>query len=153
MSRLRSAFQVLLHSDDSPHRLALSFGIGMWIAFFPIWGIHTLLALALAFAFRLSRAAILVGAYVNNPWTLVPMYMTGTAVGCWLLGVPIAGIYELDWNLHGRAVYQVLLDSLRPYLWPFLLGNTVLGIAAGLFGYVLLREVLERRSRAAAASA
>ena len=35
------------------------------------------MALAIAFAFRLSRAAVLVGIYLNNPWTMAPMYIAG----------------------------------------------------------------------------
>ena len=136
MSRLANAAKLLLHVDDSPHRIALAFGIGVWIAFFPIWGIHTLMALGIAFLFRLSRAAMVIGAYVNNPWTVVPFYAGGTVLGCWLLGIPVEGSFQLEWN------------ALRPYLWPFVIGNTVVGVVGGIAGYALLRFILERRRRA-----
>jgi uncharacterized protein (DUF2062 family) len=145
-SRVRRALQVLLHVEDTPHRIALAFGIGVWIAFTPLLGIHTLLALAIAFSFRLSRVAILLGAYINNPWTLAPLYLTGTMVGCVLMGVSTEGLAALDWSLEGSQFYAHLLASLRPYLWPFLLGNSVLGVAGGVLGYFLLRRVLERRA-------
>ena len=51
----------------------------------------------------------------------------------------------IDWNLHGMGFYRALAASLRPYLWPFVVGNTVLGVLAGLIGYVVLRFVLERK--------
>jgi uncharacterized protein len=149
-SRLRRALQVLLHVEDTPHRIALAFGLGVWIAFSPLLGVHTLLALAIAFAFRLSRVAILLGAYINNPWTLAPLYLAGTVVGCALLGVSTEGLAAVDWSLEGPEFYAGLLASLRPYLWPFLLGNTVLGVAGGVVGYLLLRRVLERRALRAA---
>ena len=79
---LRRTVGQLLQLDDSPHRIALAFGIGVWLAFFPILGIHTVLGLLIAFLFRLNRAAILVGIYISNPWTLAPLYMAGTVVGC-----------------------------------------------------------------------
>ena len=81
MSRLRQRLQVLLHVDDSPHRIALAFAVGVWVAFFPILGIHTGMALAIAFAFRLSRVAILLGTWLNNPWTIAPMYTAGLERG------------------------------------------------------------------------
>jgi uncharacterized protein len=147
-SRVRRALQVLLHVEDTPHRIALAFGLGVWIAFSPLLGIHTLLALGIAFAFRLSRVAILLGAYINNPWTLGPLYLAGTVVGCAVMGVPTEGLAAVDWSLEGRAFYSHLLTSLRPYLWPFLLGNTILGVAGGLLGYVILRRLFERRRAA-----
>jgi uncharacterized protein len=152
-SRVRRALQVLLHVDDTPHRIALSFAIGVLIAFSPLLGIHTLLALGIAFAFRLSRVAILLGAYINNPWTLAPLYLAGTVVGCAILGVSTEGLAELDWSLHGMAFYSHLADALRPYLWPFLLGNTVLGVAGALLGYLILRRLFERRRAAATPAA
>jgi uncharacterized protein (DUF2062 family) len=150
-SRVRRAVEVLLRVDDAPHRTALAFGLGAFIAFSPLLGLHTLLALGIALAFRLNRVAILLGAYINNPWTLAPLYMAGTLAGCLLLGVPSHGLYEIDWRLHGLAFHRALLDGLRPYLWPFLIGNTVLGVAAGAACYLGLRRVLERRRGAAEA--
>ena len=144
-SRLRRAVNVLLQVDESSHRTALAFGLGVFIAFFPLLGLHTLLALGIAFAFRLNRVAMLLGAYVNNPWTLAPLYMGGTLFGCLLLGVPSSGLSEIDWSFKGASFFETLLASLRPFLWPFLIGNTVLGVAAGAAGYLGLRYVLERR--------
>jgi uncharacterized protein (DUF2062 family) len=144
-SRLRRAVDVLLRAQDTPHRTALAFGIGVFIAFFPLLGIHTALALLVAFAFRLSRVAMLLGAFINNPWTLAPLYLAGTLLGCLMLGVPTGGLARIDWSLHGRGFYRALFASLKPYLWPFLIGNTVLGVVGGLASYFGLRFVLEKR--------
>jgi uncharacterized protein (DUF2062 family) len=145
MGRLSRSLRILLEVEDSPHHIALSFGIGVWIAFFPIWGIHTAMALGLAFALRLPRAAMILGAYVNNPWTLAPLYTAGTIFGCWILGVPVEGLAGLDWSLQGGAFVASLLHTLRPYLWPYVIGNTIVGIVGGVAAYVLLRIALERR--------
>jgi len=148
-SRLRRTVQILLHVEDSPRRTAVAFGIGVFIAFCPLLGIHTGLALAIAFLFRLSRVAILFGAYINNPWTLAPLYIAGTLFGCLLLDVPAHGLAEIDWRLHGSGFYRALFASLKPYLWPFVIGNTLLGVIAGVGGYLALRYVLEQRRRTA----
>jgi uncharacterized protein (DUF2062 family) len=149
MSRIRQQLQVLLHVEDSPHRIALAFGIGVWIAFFPVLGIHTGMALAIAFAFRLSRVAILLGTWVNNPWTIAPMYTAGTLLGCLLLGVSPAGLQEIDWGgLSGgsmRETFRRVTHALWPFLWPYCLGNTLLGLAGGAASYFALRGFLERR--------
>ncbi|HUG52830.1 MAG TPA: DUF2062 domain-containing protein [Vicinamibacteria bacterium] len=147
----RRILQVLIGVPDTPHRTALAFGVGVVIAFSPFLGIHLAIALLVAFLFRLNRVAILLGTYLNNPWTLAPMYLAGTTLGCLLLGVSSDGLDAIDWELRGGAFFAGLAATLRPYLWPFVLGNTVLGLAVGAAGYLVLRRVLERRLAAAAA--
>jgi len=146
--RVRRAIGELLHLEDTPHRIALAFGLGIWIAFSPLLGLHTLMALGIAFSFRLSRAAILIGCWFNNPWTLAPLFLAGTVVGCALLGVSTAGLATIDWDEHGFTFYTNLLAHLRPFLWPFVVGNTLLGVVFGTLSYFVLRYVLTRRAAA-----
>lgn len=146
-AKLRRALALLLHAPDTPHRTALAFGVGVYIAFFPLLGLHTVMALAIAIAFRLSKVAILAGAYVNNPWTLIPLYMAGTALGCVAMGVPLS---QLEWPVPEgsslAAIEAALVQTLKPLFWPYVLGNTLLGIAGGLAGYFGLRRYLEKRT-------
>jgi uncharacterized protein len=145
MRWLRRTGQVLLHVEGSPTRVALSFALGVFIAFFPILGIHTGMALLIAVACRLSKVPILCGAWINNPWTVAPMYTAGTLLGCLMLGVSPASLAAVDWGLGGRAFYASLLEGFRPLLLPFVLGNLVLGVAAGCVTFLALRSLLSRR--------
>jgi hypothetical protein len=142
---------VLLRVEGSASRVALSFSLGVFIAFFPILGIHTGMALALAVVLRMNKIAVLVGAWTNNPWTLAPMYTAGTLLGCFVLGVSPASLREIDWSLEGRAFYESLATGLRPLLLPFVLGNLALGAAAALLSFLVLRSLLQRRRRSGAA--
>lgn len=141
--RVRRSLDILLHVQDTPHRLALSFAIGVAIAFNPLLGLHTLLALGLAFALRLSRVAMLLGALINNPWTLAPLYMAGTLLGCVLLDVPAHGLSGIEWSEGAVALWH----ALQPYVWPYVVGNLVLGALCAVPSYLLLRRFLERRAR------
>jgi uncharacterized protein len=152
MSRLRQVAQALLHLEDTPHRTALAFGVGVFIAFSPLLGVHWLMALGTAFAFKLNRVAILLGTYVNNPWTLAPLYLAGTGLGCALMGVSPEGLSTIEWNRQGRDFYVHLVQHLRPLLWPYVVGNTVLGAVSGAVSYLILRWILERRRRRATAT-
>jgi len=130
--------------DDTPHRIALAFGIGIFIAFSPLpplFGAHTLIGLLIAFAFRLDRVAMVAGVWVNNLATMPFSYLAGTILGCVMLRLPLEGPEEIGWGGGMRGV----LHEIRPYLWPFVVGNTFLAVACALVGYVALRLVLERR--------
>jgi uncharacterized protein len=147
MRWLRRMGQILLQVEDSPTRVAAAFGLGVFIAFFPLLGIHTGMALVIAILLRLNRVAILVGCWINNPWTIAPMYSAGTLLGCALLGVAPGSPVAIDWSLKGRAFYRALVATLRPLVWPFVVGNLVLGVVAGLVAFLLLRTLLARRAQ------
>ena len=149
MSRWQQLRHVLFHVEDTPHRTALAFATGVFIAFSPLVGFHWALALGTAFALRLNRVAVFLGTYVNNPWTLAPLYLAGTALGCAMLGVSPDGLATIEWHRHGWDFYAHLIEHLKPYLWPYVLGNTVLGAAAGGATYFIMRTLLERRARRA----
>lgn len=120
--------------------------MGVFIAFSPFLGLHTVMAIVAAFVFRLSRVAVLAGAWINF-WALAPSYILGTLLGALLLGVDAGDLQSIDWDQGLGA----LRTSLRPLLWPILVGNTVLALACGLAAYRLARLFLERRARAKAA--
>ena len=152
MGWLRRTGQVLLQVEDTPSRVAAAFALGLFIAFFPILGIHTGLALLIAVGFRLNKVAILLGAWTNNPWTLTPMYTAGTLLGCVLLRESPASLEAIDWSLTGRAFYASLYAGVRPLLLPFVVGNLVLGAVAAAVAFLAVRRVLEGRVRGAAST-
>src|SRR2546423_10728644 len=71
----------LLHIDDTPERTAAAFAIGVFFGFSPLLGLHTVLAILLAFLFNLNRVAALLGVYSNLPWIIGPYYAIATMVG------------------------------------------------------------------------
>src|SRR5215210_6297535 len=88
---LRATLRRLLAIDDPPERTALAFSVGVFIAFSPFLGLHTIMATALAFMFRFNKIAIYSGTFVNNPFlTLVPIILASYAVGAFLTGRPAA---------------------------------------------------------------
>ena len=48
--------QKVLHADDTPHEIALGAGIAMWVAFLPLIGLQTVIAVSLAALFRANKA-------------------------------------------------------------------------------------------------
>jgi uncharacterized protein len=137
--------RLLLQVEGSPRRVALAFAVGVFVSFSPFLGIHTALSLGIAFVFRLNRVAILVGTWVNNPWTIAPVYTAGTLLGCALTGVAPSSLADVDWSLHGREFYAALFEGFRPLLLPFVLGNLLVAAAAALVTYFVVRRVLEKR--------
>jgi uncharacterized protein (DUF2062 family) len=131
-SRLAGWVRFILHTDDRPPRAALAFAVGVFIAWTPAFGFHTLLALAIAFLFGLNRVAVLAGTFVNNPWTFVPIYTASAWLGSLMTGAEVSPP-----RLEG-STWSHLFDFLaqcRPWIVPLTMGTLVLGLACALVSF------------------
>lgn len=147
----RSTFRRLLALDDPPERTALAFAIGVFIAFSPFLGLHTIMATLVAFLFRFNKVAIYSGTFINNPFlTLVPIIVASYAIGALLLGrplrIPAQGIEFLEEpHLLTRDYYDKLFRESWQVVWPFTIGATVLSVVCSLIAYPVTLWLLRSR--------
>jgi len=152
----RAAFRRLLAIDDPPERTALAFSIGVFIAFSPFLGLHTILATLIAFVFRFNKVAIYTGTFLNNPpLTLVPIIVASYAVGAFFMGrplrIPPEGV-ELLKNPHLLTAdyYRLIFVQSWYLVKPFALGGILLSVVCSLIAYPLtLRALRAYRGRKA----
>jgi uncharacterized protein (DUF2062 family) len=150
---IRKAFRRLLAIDDPPERTALAFSIGVFIAFSPLLGLHTVMATVAAFAFKFNKIAIYTGTYINNPFlTLVPITVLSYAVGALILGrplkIPESGIELLkNPDLFSRDYYHQLFEQSRDIVEPFAIGATVLSVVCSALAYPLTLRALRAYRR------
>ena len=130
----------ILAVNESPRKVASAFAIGIFIGMSPLLGIHTLLGIFLAWQLRLNKLVTLVGVYITNPWTIVPIYSFGTWVGAKLLGVQQV-IPEVDWH---HMTLKILLVEFEHLLVPFIVGSTVNGAIAAVMGYFVIYHAVKR---------
>ena len=149
----RAAFRRLLAIDDPPERTALAFSVGVFIAFSPLLGLHTIIATVIAFLFRFNKVAIYLGTYVNNPFlTLVPIIIASYAIGAVLLGrplrIPPEGI-ELLKNPHllTGAYYARVFAQGWYIVAPFALGATILSFVCSTAAYPITLWALRLHGR------
>ena len=144
----RAAFRRLLAIDDPPERTALAFSIGVFIAFSPFLGLHTILATAVAFIFRFNKVAIYTGTFINNPFlTLVPIIVGSYAVGAFFLGrplkIPPEGVDLLkEPHLLTGDYYRQLFVQSRHILEPFAVGGMILSVVCSVLAYPLTLRAL-----------
>jgi uncharacterized protein (DUF2062 family) len=153
----RATFRRLLALDDPPERTALAFSIGVFVAFSPFLGFHTILATSIALIFRFNKLAIYSGTFINNPFlTLVPIIIASYATGAFLLGRPLSispeGV-ELLTDPHPltASYYRKLFRESWEIVWPFTVGSMVLSVVCSLLAYPLTLWLLRvaRRRKAA----
>jgi uncharacterized protein (DUF2062 family) len=74
-------YRRVLHADDTPRSIAGGVAIATFVAFLPIMGIQTVVALALAALARANKAVCIPVVWITNPFTAVPIYAS-----CWWVG-------------------------------------------------------------------
>jgi len=140
---LRDKLRQVVGVKDSPRKIAISFGIGVFIGMSPVLGLHTVLAILIAWIFRLNKFVTLVGVYITNPWTIVPIYTGATWLGAKMLGIKHI-LPEIDWNNIGL---MELIRDLEPILPPFVFGTLFVGTVSGVLGYIVTYHSVVRQRR------
>ena len=161
--RFREKVTAVLHLDEEPSRLAAGMATGVFIGVTPFYGLHTLLALAVAYVFRLNKAATITGAWLNLPWFAPFVYAF-----CLRLG---EAVLTGDWSsfspasIHGLAaylrvspretagtLYQMVWDMLFVASMPLFVGTTLVGLVLAVAAYFITLEAVRdvRRLRARA---
>jgi uncharacterized protein (DUF2062 family) len=151
--RVVERLRPLLHLDDRPERIALALAVGVFISCTPLLGLQTLLAILVATLFRLHKAALLTGVWLNLPWFAPFVYGAALAVGRWL--VPDAdGARDawLAWVVaHGaHLTWRDLITLLETLSLTLLVGTAVVGlVVAGLTYVIAFKLLMVRRRRTA----
>jgi uncharacterized protein (DUF2062 family) len=137
MASFRSLLKQVLHLQETPQRTALAFAVGAAIAFCPFYGFHMILVGLCTWAFRLNFVALLAGALINNPWTIVPILGATYWTGALLLDRTEAPSF--DWqDLSFSAIYAQVM----PYAAPFTFGGMVLSLIAAVLSYPVALYVI-----------
>src|SRR5437773_1383672 len=83
-TKIRSLAKRLVAQERSPHKLALTCVLGVFIAISPLIGAHTAMTFLFSWILRLSIPAVFaISFFVNNPWTMVPIYSFDHFFGKW----------------------------------------------------------------------
>lgn len=138
----RTLLRQVLHLRESPQRTALAFALGVFIAFSPAYGLHTVMVVLSTWLFGLNFVALMAGAFVNNPWTVVPILGVTYWTGALLMGRTDAPTFNWQ-DLSFTGIYQQVL----PYAIPFALGGLVLSVVGALMAYPAAYVVISKYRR------
>lgn len=128
--------------EHTPHEIAGSFGIGIVIAALPTAGTAFVLFAVIAYlSDRASKLGLFAALIVFNPPVKWGTYVASFYIGTRVLG-PVPGLAPTDISTLSLTMgYDVLVRQL--------FGNLLLAAAAGILGYVIVRQLLMAYHRGA----
>ena len=129
---LRSVYLKLFKIDDSPQKVALGFGLGVFLGIFP--GTGPFASLILAFLLRINRAAAVIGCLITNAWISVLAFVLAIQAG--------AMIFGLDW--------KTMKSTPLKFVLPISAGYVLIGLIFGSISYlatlVIIKSVKRRKN-------
>ncbi|WP_299236369.1 DUF2062 domain-containing protein [Natronomonas sp.] len=132
--RFRDELRKAFEEKHTPHEVAGSFSIGVFVTTLPSLGLGLVFFLFLArLSGRISRIAIFSSALVINPLVKAPMFIAAYWIGVQLLGPAVAA---------GGSLTDAAAVTLR-----MTLGLVVLGVAAAAVGYAVVYVLVTQYRR------
>lgn len=130
---LKVLYLKLFRIDDSPEKIALGFGIGVFLGVMP--GLGPIAALAAALIVRANRAAALLGSILTNTWLSIPAFFLALKAGSIVTGVSYESMKngwsslmkDFSWD---RLIHMSLNDVLVPVTAGYAIVSLCIGIAA-----------------------
>lgn len=127
--------------NGDPNFIASGMAIGIFIGITPTFPFHTVLALALAYIFKASKAAAALGVWIGNPLTIPFIYLGSYKTGSLILGI----------SLPCDAKYLTLTELTKLGLnatLALLTGGIIIGIVPAVAAYFITRRLVKKlRSR------
>ncbi len=144
---------------DTPHKIALGAGIGVFVCFSPILGVHMALALIIVYILRANLVASFITTMFGNPVTYPFIATVSLGLGRTILGMnakdddfqslhsafwqAFTDIWQLIKSWFGLAERPSgLMDFLSNLFMPYLIGGTIIGFVLGAITYFLLKPVI-----------
>ena len=132
---LRDFVDRVKNLEGDPHYIAMGMAIGVFIGITPTMPFHTVLAVALAFILRGSKAAAALGVWFCNPITAPIFYWGSYKAGMYLLG------NSAPFDLKYESILE-LLELGMDVTIAMIAGGIILGILPGIASYFITRKIM-----------
>lgn len=138
-----------LHRMEGTSRsIASGVAFGVAAAMTPFYGLHTVVAIGIAWIFGANILAAALGTLANNPWTAPPVWFGTYYAGAWMLGSDassnpdfITMFKHLTESVFNRDV-ALFAESIWPVLLPMAIGSIPFALIGGLGTYLVLEPLI-----------
>lgn len=138
-----------LHRMEGTSRsIASGVAFGVAAAMTPFYGLHTVVAIAVAWVFGANMLAAALGTFANNPWTAPPLWFGTYYLGNWMLrGDPSSDPDFVTMFKHmTEAAFtrdmELFAESIWPVLQPMIVGSVPFALVIGFGTYLILEPVI-----------
>jgi len=138
----------LFRINDTPQKIALGLGVGVFFGTMPVTG--PLVALFFAFILRVNRASALLGSILTNTWLSIPTFIVAVKAGAMVTGADYEDIRKawqaLIKNFTLPDLFKLsMYDILLPIIIGYLMISFIISITAYLIALLALNYGKKRK--------
>lgn len=136
-----SLYEKLFKINDTPQKIALGFGLGVFSGILP--GTGPVAALFLAFILRVNRASAFIGCLLTNTWLSFVTFLLAIKTGSAILNISWQQVRQ-NWNSLFRQFSwpNLFKISVLKVIFPVILGYLIIGICLGVFTYLITLVII-----------
>jgi len=139
---LKTIHKKLFLINDSPQRVALGFGLGIFLGVLP--GTGPIAAITLALILKVNKASALIGSLLVNTWINVVTFIFAIKLGSSILGIDWMSTYQQSYEIIRNFHFKILFNQLAlKILLPTLLGYFIISFILGIIGYLTVLIIIK----------
>ena len=138
----KAVYLKLFRIDDTPQRIALGLGLGVFCGVLP--GTGPIAAFAIALLLKVNKASALLGSMLTNTWLSIPVFLLSLRAGAAITGMHYQDLRK-DWALLIKDFHWAALFDVGVYkiLLPVLLGYAVIASIIAIISYLIALIVVK----------
>ncbi|MBE9221925.1 DUF2062 domain-containing protein [Cyanobacterium stanieri LEGE 03274] len=136
----------ILRVKEKPKAIARGFAIGVFTGSFPFFGLQMIVALLLAIILRANKATAMMGTWISNPFTYVPIFLFNYQIGLFIL----ENIFQISINNldeFNSESWQNLADSGAEITVTLLTGSFFVGLTLSILAYYLILILIKKQNK------
>ena len=143
--KIRNYYYFLIKGRESPERIARGMAIGVFIAFSPFLGLHTLLCIFLSLIFNGSKTASLFGSFLFcNPISIPVIYFSEFEVGKYIMKIFKLEVDILTLSDFKHITFKALIEIGKSVFIPVFIGSVVLGGIFAIIAYIFSKKYFQK---------
>lgn len=123
----------VIFEQDNPHKIALSFSIGLFFGFIPLLGIQLFPMLLLILVAKLNKAATITGHILLNTFTFPFVYAFSFLVGTRVIGEDAGIIFN------AKGITWAYIVSIYK---PLFIGCMIVGVITSVIAYFIVKHAI-----------
>ncbi|MFH1508514.1 MAG: DUF2062 domain-containing protein [Candidatus Omnitrophota bacterium] len=144
MDNIKKVCLKLFRTNDSAQKIAIGFGLGVFLGILP--GTGPLASLFVATLLKVNRAAAFVGSLLVNTWLNIITFLLSIQIGSAIMQLHWQDVYD-GWsifikNFKWRNLFEL---PLLKFILPVILGYFVIGLALGALSYLTILVIMKLR--------
>lgn len=130
--QIRVFYSRIRNLQGNPKYIARGLAAGVFAGLFPLFGLQTIIGVALATLLKGNKLVAAAGTWVSNPLTYIPILLLNFQVGRWLLGKQ-----NLTFTVESTTSLQNFLTIGREFIFVLFVGCFVVGLVCAIATYYL----------------